>query len=69
MLSPPTDVWAAGDTYLDRHIIRLPVDAPAGEYQLEVGLYDGQTGERAPVLGVDGAALGDRLVLPGLTIR
>jgi 4-amino-4-deoxy-L-arabinose transferase-like glycosyltransferase len=65
----PTDVWAAGDTYLDRHIIRLPVDAPAGEYQLEVGLYDGQTGERAPVLGVDGAALGDRLVLPGLTIR
>ncbi|NLX37383.1 MAG: hypothetical protein GXY68_11910 [Chloroflexi bacterium] len=65
----PTSVWSPGDVYLDRHAVTLAQDAPVGVYQLEIGLYDGQTGQRVPVQSATGAALGDRVLLPGLTVR
>jgi len=40
--------WVAGDLILDEHQLPLQADAPAGEYQIEVGLYDlAAGGERA----------------------
>jgi hypothetical protein len=44
--SAPTRTWAAGDLILDEYQIQLPAAMPAGQYQIEVGLYDpnGQTG-------------------------
>lgn len=45
----PTDGWAVGETIVDRHRLRLPADAPAGEYLAEVGLYRPQNGERLSV--------------------
>ena len=44
--SAPTRTWAAGDLILDEYQIQLPAEMPAGEYQIEVGLYDpnGKTG-------------------------
>jgi hypothetical protein len=44
--SAPTRAWIAGDLILDEYQIVLPNDIPAGEYQLEVGLYMPQAGGR-----------------------
>ncbi len=45
----PTATWRAGETITDRHGLWLPAGTPAGdrrEYQLQVGLYQPETGQR-----------------------
>lgn len=42
----PTSTWAAGEEVADYHGLPLPADIPAGEYWLEVGLYEAATGKR-----------------------
>lgn len=59
----PTDVWAAGETVEDVHVIPIKVDAHAGDYRLIVGLYDLATGVRLPVAGG-----GDHAVLAQIKI-
>jgi 4-amino-4-deoxy-L-arabinose transferase-like glycosyltransferase len=46
--SLPTTIWAPGDLILDEYQLQLPPDAPPGDYQIEVGLYDpAENGARA----------------------
>jgi hypothetical protein len=40
--------WEPGGISLDRHVLELPQDVPAGAYRLVAGLYDAVTGERLP---------------------
>ena len=42
----PTTGWLPGEYLTDRHTVTLAPDAPAGTYQVAVGLYDPATGER-----------------------
>ncbi|MEN6480457.1 MAG: glycosyltransferase family 39 protein [Anaerolineales bacterium] len=65
----PTTTWQPGDALLDRHVLSLPSDLPAGEYQLELGVYDRQTGERVTASTAAGEPLGDQLLWPGFTVR
>jgi hypothetical protein len=51
----PTRGWAAGETIVDEHPLRVAAEARA----LAVGLYDARSGQRLPLQGG-----GDRLVLP-----
>lgn len=44
----PTSSWRKGEVLVDTHQIFLPVDLPAGSYQLWVGLYDPITFQRVP---------------------
>ena len=44
----PTTLWLPGDAILDDYAIDLPASLPAGDYRVEVGLYDPATGERLP---------------------
>jgi hypothetical protein len=46
----PTSTWAVGEEVTDHHALSLPVDIPAGDYWLEVGLYEPATGKRLLVL-------------------
>ncbi len=48
--SAPTTTWAAGDLILDEYQIQVPLDAPAGDYQIEVGLYDLAADARRAIL-------------------
>ena len=60
----PTTEWQAGEVVADRVSVPVDPDAPAGAYQLAVGLYDGGTGERLVAFGQDGERLPqDRIVL------
>jgi hypothetical protein len=41
----------AGDTFVQMTAIPLPGDLPAGQYALQVGLYDPASGARVPLAG------------------
>ncbi|MFQ5341223.1 MAG: hypothetical protein ACE5F6_06705, partial [Anaerolineae bacterium] len=63
----PTTQWPADTVIVDRHPLALDPSAPAGEYQIELGLYDTATGERLPVAG-DGADTEGRRILLGKVV-
>lgn len=64
----PTDILDAGQVVIDRVPLVLPVDVSPGTYELRVGLYLSETGQRLPVLSAgDGVAIGatgDYVTLP-----
>jgi len=54
----PTSSWVAGQLTVDAYSIQLSPDAPPGDYQVEVGLYDHSTGERLRVGETDAVVIG-----------
>jgi len=68
--SRPTTSWLAGDTIVDEYQIRVAQDAPPGEYQLAVGMYDWSTGQRLPASDAEGRQLPEnRALISGITIE
>jgi 4-amino-4-deoxy-L-arabinose transferase-like glycosyltransferase len=60
----PTPTWVKGEVIVDTYEIPVATDALPGTYLLEAGMYDGETGERLPVIAEDGRPLpGARIVL------
>ena len=54
-----TTTWTPGAIITDRYRILIPMDAPPGDYRLEVGMYRIVGGERLPVAsGGDAVLLG-----------
>lgn len=64
----PTSAWRLGQTFEDRYELTIGPDAPAGAYEIEVGLYLPQAGERLAILSPDGRLLGDRILLSKVRI-
>jgi hypothetical protein len=58
----PTSAWGVGEVIRDEHDIPVQRDAPPGQYQLEVGMYLLNTGERLPV-SERGSSIGSRVLL------
>jgi hypothetical protein len=46
----PTTMWDPGEIVLDTHFILLPSDLEPGTYTLRIGVYDGDTGQRLPLV-------------------
>ncbi|MDH4137301.1 MAG: hypothetical protein OEW09_11385, partial [Anaerolineae bacterium] len=67
----PTTGWVEGEVITDEYEIFVKSDAPPGDYQIEVGMYDAATGQRLPVFDEGGTRLpGDRILLDQvMTIR
>jgi hypothetical protein len=65
----PTWRWA-GDMqfWADPRTIPIPLDAAPGEYQLRVGMYDRDTGERRPDRSPQGGDLGTAITLETITV-
>jgi hypothetical protein len=66
-LGVPVEQWQVGDVVVQRHVLALPADAPAGEYVPTTGVYWLDTVERWPVER-EGQAIGDHLALPGVLL-
>lgn len=49
----PTTKWAEGDLVFQRYVLIVPADMSSGEYHLEIGLYELETGERLKLVGSD----------------
>ena len=66
----PTSTWLPNQVIADPYTLTLPADAPAGEYQVWVGLYNAADGQRLPAidsrgnhLPQDRAALGSAFLV------
>jgi hypothetical protein len=64
----PTSTWRAGEVIEDPYAIVVAAHAPAGAYEIELGMYDPASGERVPVLDDAGVQVADRIVLPPVTV-
>ncbi len=64
----PTTGWSVGERVRDEYRIPIEADAPAGEYELEVGIYEPVTGERLLVYSQEGTLLGDRILLEQIRV-
>jgi hypothetical protein len=59
----PTTTWEAGEIVRDQYDLGISPDTLPGPYQIEVGMYLAETGERLPVLAEDGSVRGDKILL------
>jgi hypothetical protein len=59
----PTTSWLEGEFVLDEYEITVSADAPPGEYQIGVGMYDPQTMRRLPALDESGTNWTDDRIL------
>ena len=65
----PTTAWAVGEIVDDMRLVPLPLDLPAGEYQIAVGAYHAPTEERLQVRGPDGEPIPDAVVFLGQQVH
>jgi hypothetical protein len=72
----PLPGWTPGKIYRDEYEFRVDPGTPAGEYELEIGWFDPETGARLKPALVDTAAAPgmrvshlDSLLVPGITVR
>lgn len=62
----PTRQWGSGESVRDPYSIRLDPGLSSGPHTLHVGWYLLETLRRLPVVDDQGAALDDKVVIPGL---
>ena len=65
----PTTGWVEGEVIVDEYDIVVQSDAPPGEYVIEVGMYEAETGQRLPVLDEGGQVQGDRVLLGKMVVE
>lgn len=65
----PPDRWWPGQTVDDDFAIQIPERASAGDYYLQVGMYDFQTGDRLPLFSPTGEPIPDNLIRLQTPIR
>jgi 4-amino-4-deoxy-L-arabinose transferase-like glycosyltransferase len=66
----PTTSWLPGEVVIDEYEIAVDAAAPAGEYQIEVGMYDLETMQRLPAFDEQGNPLpSDRILLSEVRVE
>ena len=60
--------WLEGQSIQDPYRLVLPSDLPAGDYWVEVGMYEMGSIRRVAHLSSDGVMTGDRLILGALRV-
>jgi len=63
----PTSTWEM-EIITDRYAIPLAADLPSGQYQIEIGMYDFDTGIRLPAFDEKGRGLGDSILLGNVKV-
>jgi hypothetical protein len=59
----PTTEWTPGEKIVDRYEIATGPEIPPGEYSIEIGLYELDSGGRLPVLDAMGLPQDSRIIL------
>ena len=63
----PTTTWQEGEVFADNYGVLVLPATPPGEFQLEIGMYSLETGERLSVTS-DGETVGDRVLLEPIEV-
>ena len=67
--SLPTSRWQSGEVILDEYRLTLPPNAPRGEYRIEIGMYNFETGARVRIVDVNGVPMeSDRVIFEGISL-
>lgn len=64
-----TTTWQIDEVIVDSYAIPVSLQAPAGSYTIEIGLYDPATGLRLPVLDDQGQMAADHLLLTQVSVE
>ncbi|MEA3346383.1 MAG: DUF2079 domain-containing protein [Chloroflexota bacterium] len=65
----PTSCWTPGEIVPGSYVLPVSQEASAGEYQIEVGMYDWRTGRRLPTFNSHGERLPqDRILLQSVQV-
>jgi hypothetical protein len=59
----PASFWDPGEAIKDKYQFQVRPETPAGEYQIEVGMYLLDTNERLPLRDQGGEVIDDRILL------
>jgi len=66
----PTTRWLPGEVVVDEYAIPIAAGAPAGEYSLEIGMYESTSGQRLSALADGEKQAGDHILLsPPVQVR
>ena len=65
----PTSTWSTGQIVVDEYELVTPPDAPPDVYEIEVGLYLPETGNRLDILDQDGRLIGNRVLLSKVRVE
>jgi len=66
---PPTSAWAKGQIVVDQYELAIAPEAPPDVYEIEVGLYLPETGDRLDLLAPDGRVMGNRVLLTKVRLK
>ena len=61
-----TNTWEAGKVFEDTHILEIEPGTPAGAYQVEIAVFDPESGRRLNIIAEDGHWIDSRLLLAPL---
>ena len=67
--SRPTTTWRRGEVLVDRYEILISPGAKPGRYDLKVGMYAMDGGQRLPVTSADGSPSGDSVTLASIEVK
>ena len=65
----PTSTWSKGQVVVDEYELGIGADAPPDVYEVEVGLYLPETGNRLDLLNQDGRLMGNRVLLTKVCVE
>ena len=64
-----TSTWSKGQIVVDEYELVIAPDASPDVYEVEVGLYLAETGERLDILDQEGRLMGNRVLLSKVRVR
>lgn len=64
-----TNFWQPGEQVIDRHTFTLPATLPPGSYELVLGFYEAETGNRLQILDEAGVFKSDHVRLSGVQVQ
>ncbi len=65
----PTTGWLANEVIADQYEIPIQPDVPSGQYVIEIGMYQAETGQRLPIINQQGQIVDDRILLEEVTVQ
>ncbi len=65
----PTSSWRKGQVVVDKYELVIAPDAPPDVYEIEVGLYLAETGERLDLLDQESRLMGNRVLLTKMRVE
>jgi len=65
----PTTGWLPGEVIVDQYEVPVQPDAPPGQYVIEMGMYQAETGQRLPIINRKGQVVDERVLLEEVTVQ